>query len=165
MEEYIARLIDMLAEQRDVYVKLTAGSERKREAIVNNSVEALDAEVKEEQLLLARLQELERNRKTLLSSVAVVAGRPASELNVGIILESCPAHLQAPLIKVQKELTAQLHEQAKINDINKKLLESRIEYMRFLTEAGGGGQGNSYDTTGGDARKQTQGSRLIDLGV
>ena len=163
MNEYIARLIELLTAQRDIYAQLAALSERKRESILGNSVDVLDKVIKEEQLLLARLQELELGRKSLLGSLAVVIGRPAETLSITDILDACPPSLQTSLIQIQKELYAQLQAQGNINEVNRKLIETRLEYLRFMTESRG--EGNSYDTSGGDARKHTQGSRIIDLGV
>lgn len=165
MNELISRLTNLLTDQRDVYIKLIGLSEQKKETILNNQVEALDRIVKKEQLLLVELQELERQRKGIMEAVAKLLDCPAGEITIQDILDHCPPSLENNLLYIQKELTTQLQAQVNINEVNRKLLESRLEYISFMMDTANADYTNAYQPNATDVKKTQTNSRIIDLGV
>ena len=68
---------------------------------------------------------------------------------------------------IHVELVAVLDEQVKLNDVNRQLVESRLEYINFLIDTMGEETdgSNPYNSSGADARTREQRSRIIDQRV
>ncbi|GHU94104.1 hypothetical protein FACS1894208_04610 [Clostridia bacterium] len=165
LDDAIGALTDILGRQRDIYKGLIALSEQKKEAILDGKVALLDKLVKEEQEPLTVLRELERKRKLRLEELAAALGKPAADVTIHDVLAVCPVELTAALRRVQEELTETLRAQVSVNEVVKKLIETRLEYISFMMDMNSSDYTNSYDAGAGDVRKKNQGARIIDLGV
>ncbi|GHV07845.1 hypothetical protein FACS1894217_09350 [Clostridia bacterium] len=165
MNNEIIALIDVLEAQRDIYRGLITLSEQKKEAILAGKVNQLDRLVKDEQEPLTRLRELERRRKSELEKLAARLKIPAADIKLHDVLAVAPANIKNRLQTVQEELTTALKSQMTINEVVKKLLESRLEYISFMMDMNTGDYTNSYNAEAGENRPQKPVTRIIDLGV
>ena len=165
MTEIISRLITALGEQRDIYIKLYQLSLQKREAIESQDLDKLNLIVKDEQPLLIQLNESERGRVKILGELAPSLNKSAEKISLQDITEVCPTSFVAPLKRIHVELSNALTSQVSLNDVNRKLIESRLEYISFMMDSTSNEFNNAYNLTGTDARRKPNGPRLIDLEV
>ena len=165
MTEIISRLITALSEQRDIYIKLYGLSIQKRDAIESQDLEKLNLIVKEEQPLLIQLSESERGRMKILGEIAPSVKMSAEKITLQDIIGICPPSFVASLKRIHVELSNALKSQIAINDVNRKLIESRLEYISFMMDSTSNEISNAYNLTGSEARTRPTASRLIDLEV
>ena len=165
MTEIISRLITALSEQRDIYIKLYGLSLQKRDAIEGQDLEKLNQIVKDEQPLLILLNDSERVRIRILGEITPSLGVPAEKISLQNIIDVCPPSFIAPLKRIYVELSNALKSQVNINEVNRKLIESRLEYINFMMDSTSNDLNNAYNVSGSDARVKPRGPRLIDLEV
>jgi len=167
MNDLFTALCNLLAAEKGVYTQLVSLSRDKKDAVVANKIEDLDNIVRTEQGHLVRINELERERRRLMEEFEALAQKPAAELQIKDIIEICPEDKRPELEAIHVELVAVLDEQVKLNDVNRQLVESRLEYINFLIDTMGEETdgSNPYNSTGADARTREQRSRIIDQRV
>jgi hypothetical protein len=158
-------LITALSEQRDIYIKLYGLSLQKRDAIEAQDLDRLNQIVKDEQPLLIQLSESERGRVKILGEFAPALKMPAEKISLQSIIEICPPSFVVPLKRIHIELSNALKSQMALNDVNRKLIESRLEYISFMMDTSSNEFNNAYNLTGSDTRTKPNGPRLIDLEV
>lgn len=165
MTENISRLISVLNMQSEIYAQLYNLSVEKRDAIEAQNIEKLNQIVKDEQPLLIRLRESERARIGVLSEFSPALGIQASKITIQNIIDMCPPSFIAQLEKVHGELSNALQAQASINEVNRKLINARLEYISFMMNSNSGEMNNAYGTGGADVRVKPAGPRMIDLEI
>lgn len=165
MDKIFSNLITVLGLQCDIYTKLYELSTEKRTALEKQDIVALDKIVKDEQPLMFMLSENERERKSLMSSFSEKLGIPEEKITVQDIINICPQSFLAALKRTQVELTNIVQAQININDINRRLIESRLEYISFMLDSTRDDITNAYNLTGTEARKMPRGPTTIDFGV
>lgn len=165
MDKFFSNLITVLSLQCDIYTKLHELSVEKRTALEKQDVAALDKIVKNEQPLMFMLTENERERKNLMSSFAEKLKKPADDITIQEIIDICPQPFLAALKRAQVELTNIVHAQVSINEINRKLIESRLEYISFMLDTTREDINNAYNLTGTEAKKSSRGPSTIDFGI
>lgn len=165
MDKVFSSLITVLSLQCDIYTKLYELSTDKRKALEKKDVTALDKIVKDEQPLMFMLTENERERKNLMSSFAEKLEKPADSITIQEIIDICPQPFLAALKRAQVELTNIVQEQVRINEVNRKLIESRLEYISFMLDTTREDITNAYNLTGSEARKSPRGPTTIDFGI
>ncbi len=165
MQQLLAHFGDVLSAEKEVHVALLALSTKKKNAITTNDIPALDQIVKGEENLLSQLNSWERKRKECVAELAARVGRPAQEL----ILQDFLSHADQPtkerLQTLHKELKALLEQQMDVNDINKKLIESRLEYINYTLETVSGGATGASHIYGAAPGQQARKSSIIDQKV
>ncbi len=167
MESKIREFLKLLELQKDLYSQLLDLSEQKKMAITQSSLDELDKIVRAEQLLLIKASDLERRRKKATDEISKVTDISSAELSLRKIGEIAPDHLKAEIMDLHSELSVLLDKQVKINEINRRLLESRIEYINFMisTSSPDADASNKYGSAGEDKRVIKQNSNIIDQKV
>lgn len=167
MQQLIALFCDVLTAERDIHVSLLAHSKQKKDAITKNDLPALDKIVKSEEVLLSQLNHWERKRKEYVAELAAGLGRPAQELLLQDFLSLCDEPNQAQLKELHHELKRLLEEQMEINELNKKLIESRLEYINYTLETVSSNTQGASHIYGGGAQPGHSGrkSSIIDQKV
>ena len=146
MQQLMERFCDTLESEREVHRELLEFSERKRTAITSNDVPTLDKIVKNEEVLLSRLNHLEKKRMDCVRDLATHEGRPAREIILQDFLELCDETQRNRLHELHLDLKSLLERQIAINETNKRLVESRLEYIRFSLETATGEGQSAYQT-------------------
>ncbi|MCL2747419.1 MAG: flagellar protein FlgN [Oscillospiraceae bacterium] len=164
MQQSMDRFCEALSAEREVHRELLRLSARKRDAITSNDVSSLDKIVKNEETLLSRLGHWEKVRKACVVDLAKEVGRPAGEIVLKDFFEFCTERQKEQLSDLHTELGALLEKQITINEINKRLIESRLEYINFSLEtAVGGGQAAYHNYGDGqNAVRPPSKTRIID---
>jgi len=165
VDKLISNLITILGLQRDIYTKLHELSAQKRTAIEEQDVNALERIVKEEQPLMFMLTENERERKKLVAAFSDKTGVPADEITIQDIIEICPPSFITALKRTQIELTNIIQAQVAINEINRRLIQSRLEYISFMMDSTRDSLNNAYSSSGSENQRLPRGPSTIDFGV
>jgi flagellar biosynthesis/type III secretory pathway chaperone len=160
-----SNLITILGLQRDIYIKLHELSVEKRTAIENQDIKTLERIVKDEQPLMFMLTENERERKNLMVFFANKTDIEAEKITIQDIVNICPQSFITALKRTQVELTNIVQAQVSINEINRRLIESRLEYVSFMLDSSRDDAANAYNRSGAENRGKTQGPSTIDFGV
>jgi hypothetical protein len=165
MEKSFSGLITVLGLQRDIYTKLHELSVEKRTAIENQDITTLERVTKDEQPLMFMLVENERERKNLMNIFSKKLDMPAEEITIQDVVEICPNSFVQALKRTQVELSNILQEQISINEINRRLIESRLEYISFMLDANREDITNAYNSLGVEGIRTPRSSSTIDFGV
>lgn len=166
MQMLLDQFCGVLAAERDVHRELLALSTAKKDVIIKNDIAALDKIVKKEQSLLMRLEDCEKKRRSCVGDLAGRVGRPAEQIVLQDFIDVSDEAGEALLRELYGDLTSLLEQQIQLNDVNKKLVESRLEYINFILEAAAS-QPNPSHIYGGGAgeNKQTRKPNFIDQKV
>ncbi|MCL1821065.1 MAG: flagellar protein FlgN [Oscillospiraceae bacterium] len=165
VEKHFSNLITVLGLQRDIYTKLHELSVEKREAIEKQDIKTLERVTKDEQPLMFMLTENERERKSMMAVFSEKLNIPADEVTIQDIVGICPQSFVAALKRTQVELTNIVQEQISINNINSKLIESRLEYISFMLDTAREDGTNAYNNAGAERKRIMRNSSTIDFGA
>ena len=149
MQQMMERFCESLTAEREVHKELLSLSVRKRDAITSNDVPSLDRIVKNEELLLSRLSHWEKKRRDCVHDLAGQSGRPEREIVLQDFFNLCDEQQKERLSGLHSDLKTLLEKQIAINEINKRLIESRLEYINFSIETAAGSGQAPYQTYGG----------------
>ncbi|MDR0380579.1 MAG: flagellar protein FlgN [Oscillospiraceae bacterium] len=153
MQTLLDTFCAVLTAERDVHRELLDLSESKKGAITENNISDLDGIVKQEQVLLTRLNEWERKRRDCVSALAVRLGQHTSDIVLQDFLNVSDVRHAERLNALCTELTDLLDRQVRLNDVNRRLIESRLDYIQYTLDAVSQRQSPSllYDGGGADA--------------
>jgi len=150
MTQKLDHVCETLSIERDVHRELLWLSEQKKDAITKNDVSSLDRIVKEEEVLLPTLLQCERRRKDCMQALAGQLDHGPQEMTLQNILPLCEPEQRERLTELQGDLKSLLERQVTINDLNKKLIESRLEYISYSLETLSDAGQESFQTYGGE---------------
>ncbi len=135
MQQLALRFLAVMTDEKSLYEELLPLGMEKKEAITKNDIETLDRIVKEEQVFLGKVNERERVRKQLVGELAAHLKKPASEISMQDFLPSSPPEVQEKLKVLHRELGVLLQKHADLNELNRKLIESRLEFINYTLNA------------------------------
>ncbi len=124
------KLIGALSEEKAVYEELVELAEEKRDAVYKKDLERLDSVVRREQGAVMRLGHWEKQRLSCLEALKDHPGSPT----LLFLAETAPSAERDALLKVHEELSGLIDTLRKANAGNKALIESRLEYVRFVLD-------------------------------
>ncbi len=135
ISELIARFAEVMGAEVSLYSELLALSEEKKDILVQSKVDELSELVKKEQVLLYKLNEWEKKRLVCVTELSALTGKPSSDIALRDFAEVGDETQRGHLDKLHDELARLLKEQMRLNDLNRKIIESRLEYIHFALEA------------------------------
>jgi len=153
VQQVLTQFADTLSAQREVHMELLSLSEQKKDAITKNDVPSLDRIVKGEEVLLSRLNQWEHKRRECVRELAGQVGRPVGEVVLRDFLPLCDTDQRERLETLHTELTSLLKRQIAVNDINKRLIESRLEYINYSLETASDAGQSAFHTYGEEGRE------------
>ena len=133
MDSLIKQLLDILSEEEKIYGALLELSENKKEALSGEDLGAINEIVKEEQALIATVQAREKAR--VKCTIAISQLSPVRNVSLGTISGLIPDNERGRYDRLCASLPqtlSSLHDQ---NEINRKLLETRLSYVHFVMDA------------------------------
>lgn len=165
MESLFRQLLDILTEEKEIYAALLGLSEKKKEAIVGSALESINKIVRDEQVLVARIQDRERARSKCVMALAELSGLKDASLQSFSHLASSPEEL-ARLEELQRVLPVLIEQLRAVNEVNRQLIESRLKYVQFVMDTmTPGGGGATYGAQGEDGRQDRPRPNLYDQKV
>jgi flagellar biosynthesis/type III secretory pathway chaperone len=132
MAGLMQQLIGVLEEQTGYYSQLCELSAEKNEVIIVNDVQSLQKITSLENIIIGRLQRLDKNRLSIMKDIAMVLNRDENDLTLGKLAELIagqPEH--DTLVSVTERIRSAAHSLKSINDQNRILIDSSLEYIDF----------------------------------
>ena len=129
MENLIATLGDLYEE----YENLLGLSTQKKPVIISGNLEELSKITDEEQIVVSRINRLDRKRQEVVRDIANVVNRDVEDLKLDSIiqmLEPRPAE-QQKLAVVYDKLRDSVHKVKQINEQNRELIINALEMIEF----------------------------------
>jgi flagellar biosynthesis/type III secretory pathway chaperone len=138
-------LIGILAEEQTVLEELIVLAGETRDAAYKKDRERLDAVVRREQGAVMRLEHWEKQRLACLSTLE---DQPGS-VTLLFFADLAPRDEGEELRKAYETLSGLIDRLRKLNNENRVLIESRLEYVQFVLDTLGGEQSSGVYGAGG----------------
>ena len=151
--------ISMWIELTEVFKNLTSAYEsaaaigrRKHTALVTIDMKSLEKVLNEEQLIISKIQRLEKSRGAILTEMAKSDPSITSETKMADFIELAPDRaLRERLRQLHKELSKQVEETIQQRDNNQVLAQGALDAVNFkLNQLGGARIEPSYSNKGGN---------------
>jgi len=126
-------LIMTLGDLCDEYENLLGLSTRKKPIIISGNLEELSKITDEEQIVVSRINHIDRKRQEVVHDIANVVNRDVEDLkleNIIQMLEPRPAE-QQKLARVYDRLKDVVHRVRQVNEQNRELITNALEMIEF----------------------------------
>lgn len=133
MASLMENLIEVLDKECSEYEGLLTLSRKKTSIIVDNNLEHLQKITDEEQELVGRVNQLDKQRMEITADIANVLNKDVTTLklvNLIGMLEGRPAEQKA-LAESHDRLQAAVKELQRVNEQNRELLQNALEMVEF----------------------------------
>ena len=133
MASLVEELINVLAEEENIYKKLTEYGEKKRQIIIDADIPELEKLTDLEQQAGDELLTKSNKQIALLGDIATVLGKTDEKMTVTRLigyLDKQP-DIQSKLTEARDSLLDTADQMQKINDLNSQLLAQAIEMTEF----------------------------------
>ena len=133
MASLIDNLITVLQSENDEYRALLELSLDKTGIIVKGDPDALTAIVEKEQVIVERINALEKKRTEATKDIAIVLNRDPKTLTLGKLTELLAGQKREcdALKDIHDKLSATMSSMVKVNEHNKVLLQESIDMIQF----------------------------------
>ncbi len=133
MASLIENLIDVLDKESSEYEELLGLSIKKTPIIIKGSLEELQAITDEEQVVVSRINQLEKTRTQVMKDIANVMNKDVKTLklvNLIQMLESRPQE-SGRLAEIHDRLKLVTANMQRVNDQNRELISNAMEMVEF----------------------------------
>lgn len=133
MASLMENLIMTLGDLCDEYENLLGLSTRKKPIIISGNLEELSKITDEEQIVVSRINHLDRKRQEVVHDIANVVNRDVEDLKLESMiqmLERRPSE-QQKLARVYDRLKDVVHREKQINEQNRELISNALELVQF----------------------------------
>ncbi len=133
MASLMENLIMTLGDLCDEYENLLGLSTRKKPIIISGNLEELSKITDEEQIVVSRINHIDRKRQEVVHDIANVVNRDVEDLkleNIIQMLEPRPAE-QQKLARVYDRLKDVVHRVRQVNEQNRELITNALEMIEF----------------------------------
>jgi len=168
MPGLIDDLVSTMSQENDIYKELIPIATEKTRVIIKNDLTALQEITDKEQLVVERINSLERKREEVIKNIGIVLSRDPKTLNMKNLIKLMgkqPAE-QQKLSKIHDELSDTLKKLVTINDRNKVLIEQSLEMIEFnlnlIQSSRTMPGGNNYTKSAGEEAFGGNGTRMFD---
>jgi len=152
MRRSLTELCDLLNEQKKVLENMLELSREERQIIISNESDKLESVIRLELKELSKLGAVEKTRMALQKVIAGELGLPEDELTVSAIAERVQPDERETIREIQKELMILIDQHTEINNENRELIKSHIEYSETMLELMVGEEDPLNNFYGGDGR-------------
>lgn len=161
------QLIAILTGQRECYAALLRLAEQKHQAIVADDLRTIEHTVEQEQVLIASLGRMERDRMALAEPIAALLQLPIAQLNVTSVLERVDAATRRVLVGLRDEIVRDLGRAEELNHTNGELLEKALRRVNRSMQILGvnAQQSNTYRPQTQQTNQQRTKTNLFDRKV
>ena len=137
MAGMIDQLVDVMKEQTERHNELHGLSLEEKDAIIQNDIETLQNLVNLKNMVISQNNRLEKQRISLVKDIAEVMGHKSEDLSLAEVIEILkdqPTE-QEKLRESGIALRDSVNQLKEINDLNRSLLESSIEFVDYSLNA------------------------------
>lgn len=166
MEQLIYALKNAMTAEKDAYLSLLGLSERKRDILINNDVEGLSKLIREETNCIKAMKPLSSEREAILGQMAQKKGI-VGNIKMDELITLANGCMQQELSDLKQEFNQAIMELSRLNELNKKLIDTHLQYTSFCIETltQSGNTGDTYSSTGQITEGNKQKFGLIDQKV
>jgi hypothetical protein len=125
-------ILDILKEEKELFVELVKLSNIEQQYILNNNIEGLLEVTSKKERLALGVRELEKKRDVLLNNS--VDFKSSSKHRFKDISEGFDSNLTDEADSVREELLAIIKEFDGINNLNGELLKRSLDYVTFMLD-------------------------------
>lgn len=129
----IEEFVSVMESEDRIYKELIPLAERKTKIIIDNDLQALQDITGQEQMMIEKINALERKREEVIVNIGTVINRKPAELSMKTvikILEKQPAE-QKKLTIIHDSLKSSLKRLDQLNERNKSLIQQSLEMIEF----------------------------------
>ena len=133
MASLMENLIDILEKENEEYTILTEISKEKTPVIIKGDLDKLNEVTEREQVIVARIQNLEKKRITVMKDIAEVTNRKGEDLKLPELIhmmENRPKERDA-LTRIHDRLKTTLGGIKLINEQNRELIQNSLDMVEF----------------------------------
>lgn len=126
-------LLDVLEKEEQVYQELLKLSMKKTPVIVKGDTTALQAITDEEQIVVGKINQLDKTREEVMKDIANVINKDVNTLKLVHLIEmlGTQPREQSRLAAVNDKLKDTIKQMKRVNDQNGELLASALEMVEF----------------------------------
>ncbi len=140
-------IVDVLKDEINLYTEIVNLSKKKTDVIVDGDTKGLEEITKKEHYFIKQAIQLERNRDECLKELKLKYGDDTKESwTLSDVLVNASEDERQVLTDLGNQLIGLINEQAKLNDINARLINSNLEYINTLIARIG--DSSTYKTDG-----------------
>jgi len=148
--ETMDNLTEILEAQSDIYRALVELAAKKRQVLVDGSLEGLNAVVRAEQALLWRAGRFEERRAALQERLASELGVAPGEMTLQTLVDHLQDKDAARCRRLSRQLRESVDQLQQVNQVNRELITQSLAYvnlsLRLLARAEGGSP--TYEVSG-----------------
>ncbi|MCL1878890.1 MAG: flagellar protein FlgN [Defluviitaleaceae bacterium] len=137
MAGMVHQLIDVMKEQTERHTELYGLSLEEKDAIVKNDVAQLQNLLNLKNMVLSQTSRLEKQRISLVNDIAEVTGNAKDDITLSDVIEILKdrPEEQELLRESGTALRESVEKLKEINDLNKSLIESSLEFVEYSLNA------------------------------
>lgn len=136
MASVIHELITVLNEQAERHSELLGLSLEEKDAIIQNDIECLQKLVGLKNIVISQSNRLEKRRIALVQDIILVMGNTDHDMDLGQLIQLMQGKPEEEeLRQVGKRLRDIVTELKEVNDLNKELLETSLEFVEYSLNA------------------------------
>jgi flagellar biosynthesis/type III secretory pathway chaperone len=166
LEDLLIGLADVVQQELAVYQGILGKANQKKEALIKNDVNMLDHIVARESGAVKTMQELEERREGLIRAIAKKHGLDEKKVTLADIAALYPEESDA-LLTLKSDLSRVLAEIQKVNEANRALLDTHLQYTSFCINllTGAASTLNTYSYSGRISEPQESKTLMLDRTV
>ncbi len=131
MASLYEELVSNLKEQIEYYNELFQISSEKTKVIVNNDIESLSKINTVENMLVVRLEKLDKKNREVISDIIMVTGKKVEKASVKGVAAVLSEEEGIVLVQLADELVQVATQMKEVNEKNKILVNTSLEYSDF----------------------------------
>lgn len=129
--ENLDKLIDLLNQQKDIYLDLLDISKKKTEVIIEANVAELENITKIEQVLILKMGKLEESFDTILKDMKLQLSIEDDKVNMSSIIDLLEEPDKNKLDSIRNDMFNIIKELEKTNKHNSGLIKNSLDYIDF----------------------------------
>lgn len=133
MASLMENLMDVLESEASEYEILVGLSTKKTPIIIQGDLAALQQITDEEQIVVGRIQRLERKREEVIGDIANVINKDVADLKLVNLIEMLRERPEesGKLAGIHDKLKDVVHRMERVNDQNRELIKNALEMVEF----------------------------------
>ncbi len=157
--ESLEGMAAILEGEAQAYTDLVEWAAKKRTALLETKLEALEEAIRAEQLLIWQVNRFERRRLSLEEEMATAVVKrdgtvpPTKQRTLRYWISSSPEHIARRLEEVRVKLLALADALRHVNELNAVLVKQGLAYLEFSFEVLRGSSGSGLYCSSGELKK------------
>lgn len=133
MASLMENLMDLLEKENDEYDKLLELSMQKTPVIIEGNLQRLEQITDEEQIIVGRVNRLDKEREKVMKDIATVLNKDVQELKLGLLVKLLAERpeQQNRLSQIDTRLKLTMNQMVRVNDRNRELIQSSLEMVQY----------------------------------